>query len=81
MPVTPEEVRARIGARIREHAKRRGLSVTELARNAGVSRAHLYGILDGRTAPTSDTLTKLANALGTDPGVLVRPYRGKPPAD
>lgn len=76
MPATnPEELRARIGERIRGLAKLRRLTFTDIAREAGVSRAHLYGIVNGRTSATSDTLAKIATALGVDPVALVRPYR------
>lgn len=73
--VEPEELRARIGQRIRDQTKRRNLTFTDVAREAGVSRAHLYGIVNGRTSATSDTLAKIATALGVDPVTLVRPYR------
>jgi transcriptional regulator with XRE-family HTH domain len=78
--VSSDELRARIAARIRELAKRERLPITRLADAAGVSRAHVWGVLAGRRAPTSDTIAKIAAALGVDPSALVRPYRGKPPA-
>jgi predicted transcriptional regulator len=78
--VSPEELRARIGGRIRELAKRQNIPITRLADAARVSRAHVFGVIAGRRAPTSDVLAKLAGALGVDPSALVRPYKGKPPA-
>ena len=80
MDVTPEELRARIGARIRELLQQRRMTITELAAAAEVSRAHVYRVMVGRTAPSSDVLARLGSALGVDPSALVRPYRGKPPA-
>lgn len=80
MDVTPDELRARIGARIRELLQQRHMTITELAANAEVSRAHLYRVMIGRTAPSSDVLARLASALRVDPSALVRPYRGKAPA-
>ena len=70
----------RIAARIRETAKRRRLPIYRLADNASVSRAHVWAILRGEKSPTGDVLARLAAALDVDPSVLVRPYRGKPPA-
>lgn len=77
--VSPDELRARIGARIRELAKRQSMPITRLADAANVSRAHVFGVIAGRRAPTSDVLAKLATALGVDPSALVKPYKGKPP--
>lgn len=70
--VTPDELRARIAARIREHAKRRGLALSRLADDAGISRATMWAVLAGRVAATSDTLAKVAGVLGVDPDALVR---------
>lgn len=75
--VDPEALRARIASRIREIAKRRKLPLSRLADQAEVSRAHLWEVLAGRRAPTSDILSRLATALSVDPVALVRPYRKK----
>jgi len=80
MDVSPDELRARIGARIRELLQRRQMQVSELAAAANVSRSHLHRIMVGSTAPSSDVLARLASALSVDPVALVRPYR-KPPAE
>lgn len=71
----PDEVRARIAARIREIAERRQLPLTKLADQAEVSRTHLWAVLGGRRAPTSDVLTRLANVLRVDPIELLRKPR------
>lgn len=73
--VDPEEVRARVAARIREVAKAKGVRVTNLAGIAGVSRAHLMEVLAGRASPSLDFLTRVANGLGVDPEALVRKPR------
>ena len=78
--VAPEELRARIAARIRETAKRRRMPIYRLADDAGVSRGHVWAILRGEKSLTCDVLAKLAATLDVDPSALVRPYRGKPPA-
>ena len=78
--VSPEDLRVRISARIRETATRRRLPIYRLADKAGVSRAHVWAILRGEKSLTGDVLAKLAAALEVDPSALVRPYRGTPPS-
>lgn len=75
-----EEVRARVAARIREIATRKGLVLIHVADAAGVSRSQFWNVLRGDTAASLDVLTKIAGALNVDPVALVRPYR-KPPAE
>lgn len=73
----PDEIRARVAGRIREIAARRTMTLTTLAERAGVSRSHLYTVLDGERSATTDLLTKLASALRVDPIELMRPLRPK----
>ena len=73
--IGPEQLRARIGARIRELAERRGLRLSHLADQAEVSRTHLWEVLAGRRAPTSDVLARLAAVLRVDPIELLRAPR------
>lgn len=77
---SPDELRARVAQRIREVAKRKKITLTRLADEAGMSRSHLWIVLRGESAASLDVLAKLAAALDVDPSALVRPYRGKPPA-
>lgn len=77
--VEPDELRARIAARIRSVAKQRKITLSKLATDSGVSPAHLWAVLGGENAPTSDVLCKLARVLQVDPDELVRRPR-KPPA-
>lgn len=75
--VEPEELRARVAARIREIAGKKGIPLTRLADQAEVSRAHLWGVLNGKNAASTDFLAKLAKPLGIDPDELVRrPRKG-----
>lgn len=77
-PVEPEELRARIAMRIREVAKRRKITLSQLATESGVSTAHLWAVLGGESAATSDVLAKLARVLRVDPDELVkRPRQSK----
>lgn len=41
-----------------------GVSRTELARQAGVTRAYLYRVLDGTQVPSMVVADKIAKALG-----------------
>jgi DNA-binding Xre family transcriptional regulator len=70
--VEPDELRARIALRIRELAKRRKLTLSQLAVDSGVSPAHLWAVLGGEHSPSSDILCKLARVLQVDPDELVR---------
>lgn len=42
----------------------RGISISELARRANVSRGYLYIVLAGKSRPTVDVLSRLSDALG-----------------
>jgi transcriptional regulator with XRE-family HTH domain len=75
--VDPEEIRARVGGRIRELAARRKVTLNDLADRAKVSRSHLYAMLGGERAATTDVLTKLATALDVDPHELLKPPRAQ----
>ncbi|MEX1361585.1 MAG: helix-turn-helix transcriptional regulator [Nannocystaceae bacterium] len=70
--VDPEELRARIATRIRAIAKRRKITLSQLSIDSGVSTGHLWAVLGGESAATSDVLAKLARVLRVDPDELVR---------
>lgn len=71
----PDEIRARVARRIRDAAARRKVTLNDLAARAKVSRSHMYAVLGGERAATTDVLTRLATALGIDPHELLRPDR------
>ncbi|MEX1367778.1 MAG: helix-turn-helix transcriptional regulator [Nannocystaceae bacterium] len=73
--IEPDELRARIGTRIRELAKRRRMTLSRLATESEVSPGHLWAVLRGEKAPTSDILAKFAAVLQVDPHELLRPPR------
>lgn len=76
-----EQLRARVAERIRATADRKGISLRELAARANVSRGHLWAVLGGSSAASTDLLARLAKALEVDPDVLVRrPRKPRPPA-
>jgi transcriptional regulator with XRE-family HTH domain len=61
VPVPPSQVR---GYAIRGYREQRGLSLRELARQAGLSASLLSQIERGRTEPSISSLRKIAEALG-----------------
>ena len=73
--VTPEELRDRLAQRIREHAKRKGITLTDLADRAGVSQAAFWSSMSGKTGPSIDYVAKVAAALDIDPGELLKKPR------
>jgi transcriptional regulator with XRE-family HTH domain len=55
---------AALAANVRRIRTARGLSLSDLARRAGVAKATLVGLESGRGNPTVSTLRSLANELG-----------------
>jgi transcriptional regulator with XRE-family HTH domain len=61
-----------IGVRVRRLRRERGVSLSALARDAGVGKATLSGLEDGsRGNPTIETLYAIAGHLGVPIGVLL----------
>ena len=56
--------RLRIGQRIAELRKERGLTQTQLAERCGLQQAHIARIEAGRYSVGLDTLAQIADALG-----------------
>jgi DNA-binding XRE family transcriptional regulator len=67
-----EEGDPHIGVRLRELRKRKGLTVTELARRAEMKRPNLSRIEHGKHRPSLETLERLSEALGVPVAELVR---------
>lgn len=62
-----------LGATIRAHRERAGLSIRQLATNAGVNYAYLSRVENGTYEnPSADVLQRLAGALDIDAGKLLR---------
>lgn len=59
-----DDLRARISRSLRREREAAGLSVSELARRAGVSKATVSQLESGATGPSVETLWALADALG-----------------
>lgn len=69
---TSKDFATQIGARIRSLRRERGVSLSALARDAGVGKATLSGLEDGsRGNPTIETLYAIAGRLGVPIGALL----------
>ncbi len=55
---------ATLGKRVRQYREDRGYSLSELAKQSGVSRSYLYQVESGASSPTEEKLLALASALG-----------------
>ncbi|WP_042374116.1 helix-turn-helix domain-containing protein [Streptacidiphilus neutrinimicus] len=62
---------AATGERIRALRARRGISLSELARRAGVGKATLSGLETGTRNPTAETLYAIAGQLGVPLAMLL----------
>jgi transcriptional regulator with XRE-family HTH domain len=60
-----------IGARIRTAREKRGVNKNQLARLLGTSWQHVHRWEIGRTAPSADSLQKIAKELGVSAGYLL----------
>lgn len=52
-----------VGSRIKQLREAAGLTLTDLAKHAGVSRGYLYLVEKGESNPTSEKLAAIADAL------------------
>lgn len=71
--VPAEGTAAAIGAQIRRMREARGMSASELARQAGISKATLSTLESGTGNPRIDTLSSIAVALRLPLGDLIVP--------
>jgi transcriptional regulator with XRE-family HTH domain len=62
-----------VGSRIRERRKTQGLTVQQLAEQAGISRRLLTQIEHGQANPSLVSITRLARQLGVDFTSLIEP--------
>ena len=64
--------RAQLGASVAEARSKAGLTQAELAQRAGMDESVFSALEQGQYKPTSDELTRLAQALGVDELDLMR---------
>jgi transcriptional regulator with XRE-family HTH domain len=72
---TPPELSATIAASLRRERERAGLSLTELAKRAGIAKSTLSQLESGTGNPGVETLWALGVALGIPFSRLVEPPR------
>ena len=72
---TPEDLRARIAGNIKELRQAAGLSLGELAQEAGVGKSTLHALESGGANPSIETLWSVANALDVGFGRLAEPRK------
>ncbi len=65
------EWEAIVGKNIRRLRKAKGLSQEQLAHEAGVAMRYIAGMERGEANPSLRYLVKIAEALGTEPAVLL----------
>ena len=73
-----DDLSARIAGALRREREAAGISVSELARRAGVSKATVSGLESGGGNPSVETLWALGDALGVPFSALVE-RRADPP--
>lgn len=66
--------------RVREERMRRGLTLDQLATQAGVSRAMISKIERGESSPTAVLLSRIGDAMGLSMSALMREPRSAPTA-
>lgn len=65
-----EEIEETIGSVIQMHREERKITRAELASMAGLSSVGIYYIETGQRLPGSDSIVRIARALGMKPGEL-----------
>jgi transcriptional regulator with XRE-family HTH domain len=70
IPVSPSNVRLRIGARLRAERLRLGLTIEQLADSAGVTKGFLSRVERDETSPSVGTLIVLCEVLSLPIGTL-----------
>jgi transcriptional regulator with XRE-family HTH domain len=66
------EWEAVLGANIRRLRKAKGLTQEQLAHEAGMAMRYVAGVERGEENPSLRFLVKIAEALGVEPGALLR---------
>ena len=69
---------SRLGERIRRQREALGYSLSDLARESGVSRSYLYQVESGQSSPTEEKLRSIAGALGASIVDLLDPEESGP---
>lgn len=62
-----------LGANVRRQRKLKGMSQEELSLEAGMKRSYVSDLERGTRNPSVRALGRLADALGVEPALLLRP--------
>jgi len=73
-PVQTPSVEKSLGVAIRELRQRHGLTLAQVSEQAGLSSGMLSKIENGQTSAGTDTLARIARALGVSMGMLFSKY-------
>jgi transcriptional regulator with XRE-family HTH domain len=68
------QLRDTFGANVRRLRLERGLSQAELAELAGIHRAYLSTVENGKRNVSIDNISRLARALSVEPPLLLTPH-------
>ena len=74
-PGTPADIVALVSMSLRRERARAGLSLTELAKQAGIAKSTLSQLENGSGNPSLETLWALGTALGVPLSRLIDPPR------
>src|SRR5580693_10383187 len=74
-PGTPSDIVALVSLSLRRERARTGLSLTELAKRAGVAKSTLSQLENGTGNPSLETLWAVGTALGIPLSRLIDPPR------
>jgi|WetSurSiteA1Bulk_404760.scaffolds.fasta_scaffold479401_1 transcriptional regulator with XRE-family HTH domain len=70
--MTPNELRQIVAKNIKARRVELGITQEALADSIGTSQSYVSQLEKGRESPNLEMLAKLADALGTQPDILVR---------
>lgn len=74
----PPSLEEAVGVAIRELRQRNGLTIAQVSEQAGISRGMLSKIETGHTSAGTDTLARIARALGVSMSMLFSKYDVQP---
>lgn len=72
MAIKKDDERLRIGRRIAEIRKEKGMTQTQLAELCGLQQAHIARIENGKYSVGLDTLAQIADAMGARIDIIIK---------
>lgn len=67
-----KNVAEKLGNNLKRIRKEKGVSQSDIAKQLKVSRGFVSNIENGKSNPTLATITKIANAIGVSPDLLLK---------